>query len=98
MQLSDLKRPRVYLPLAVALLLIGACAVVFQPALQRKVLLDQVGPLVDSMEVDYVHVTPWSLDVSGLSVAYRGAKLRVAQAALRSLPAKESEAKAGSPR
>ena len=83
MRLTDLKRPRIYLPIALTLILIGACAVVFHPAFQRKMLLDQVGPLVDSLEIGHILLTPWSLDLSNLVVGYRGGHLRVGEASLK---------------
>ncbi len=72
MHLADLKRPRYYIPLALLVILAVASAVVFHPAFQKKMLLKHVGPLVDSLQVEYVHFTPWSLQLDKLAVDYAG--------------------------
>lgn len=46
-------------------------------------LLDHVGPLVDSLEVEYVHLTPWSLDLKKISVGYRGGQFRLQEGTVR---------------
>ena len=79
MQLADLKRPRAWIPLCLVLLLAVGLAVVFNPAFQKKMLLDHVGPLVDSLEIGHVHFTPWSLDLSRVSVDYRGGHFQVGE-------------------
>ncbi|MGH9890578.1 MAG: hypothetical protein ACREA0_01045 [bacterium] len=79
MRLVDLKRPRVYLPLTLAVLLAVVMAVVFHPGFQRKMLLDHVGPLVDSLEIEHVHLTPWSLGVKRLAVRYAGGAFKLGE-------------------
>jgi hypothetical protein len=83
MRLADLKRPRFYLPAALVLLLGAASAVVFHPAFQKKMLLDHVGPLVDSLDIGYLHLTPWSLELTDVSVGYRGGRFSVGKGTLR---------------
>ena len=58
MQLADLKRPRFYIPIGLLLVLTVLSAVVFNPGFQKKMLLKHGGPLVDSLQLDYVHFTP----------------------------------------
>ncbi len=72
MRLADLKRPRYYIPLALLVILAVVFAVVFNPGFQKKMLLKHVGPLVDSLQVEYVHFTPWSLTLDKLAVDYAG--------------------------
>ncbi len=72
MLLPHLKKPRVYIPLVVIVVLAVLSAIVFHPAFQKKMLLDQVAPLVDSLAIERVHLTPWSLQVQGLAVRYSG--------------------------
>ena len=83
MRLADLKQPRFYLPAGLALILGVVSAVVFHPAFQKKMLLDHVGPLVDSLEIGYLHLTPWSLDLKNVSVGYRGGQFSVEEGTLR---------------
>ena len=83
MRLADLKHPRFYLPAGLALILGVVSAVVFHPAFQKKMLLDHVGPLVDSLEIGYIHLTPWSLDLKHLSVGYRGGHFSIEEGTFR---------------
>jgi hypothetical protein len=83
MQPVDLKRPRVLIPLVLFLVLAILAAVIFHPGFQKKMLLDQVGPLVDSLEIGDVHFTPWSLDLTNLSVDYEGGRFQVARGGIR---------------
>ncbi len=83
MRLTDLKRPRYAVPLVLLVVLAVACGVVFHPAFQKKMLLEHVGPLVDSLEIGSVHLTPWSLDFDRVRVGYRGGKFQAAHGALR---------------
>ena len=83
MQLAGLKRPRAWIPLGLILLLAVGSAVVFNPAFQKKMLLDHVGPLVDSLEIGRVHVTPWSLDLAGVAVDYQGGHFEVGEGKIR---------------
>ncbi len=83
MRLADLKHPRFYLPAGLALILSVASAVVFHPAFQKRMLLDHVGPLVDSLEIGYVHLTPWSLDLKQVSVGYRGGQFSIEEGSFR---------------
>jgi len=83
MQLAALKRPRVFIPVCLFLLLAGAAAVVFHPAFQKKMLLDHVGPLVDSLEIERIHFTPWSLELANVAVDYAGGHFQVGSGAIR---------------
>jgi hypothetical protein len=82
MQFADLKRPRVFIPLGVLLFLAITATVIFHPAFQKKMLLDHVAPLVDSLEIGRVHFTPWSLELSGVAVDYAGGHFRVEHGSL----------------
>jgi hypothetical protein len=83
MRLAILKQPRFYLPASLALILGVVSAVVFHPAFQKKMLIDHVGPLVDSLEIGYIHLTPWSLDLKNVSLGYRGGHFSVEEGRLR---------------
>ncbi|MEZ5540906.1 MAG: hypothetical protein R3F42_02565 [Pseudomonadota bacterium] len=83
MQLSRFQRPLFYVPAAVLLLLAVTASVLFNPDVQQRLLLEQAGPLVDELEIGHVQLTPWSLSFDHLVVAYRGARVRIAQGELR---------------
>jgi hypothetical protein len=83
MQLADLRYPRFYVPLGLVLVLGIAAALIFHPAFQKKMLLDHVAPLVDSLEIGYVHLTPWSLDVDQLAVEYQGGRFALGKGTFR---------------
>ena len=83
MQLVDLKRPRYYIPLALLLVLTVASAVVFHPDFQKKMLLKHVGPLVDSLQIESIHFTPWSLQLSKLAVEYEGGHFALQEGSIR---------------
>jgi hypothetical protein len=83
MHLTDLKRPRIYLPVGLVLILAITAAVIFHPAFQKKMLLDHVGPLVDSLEVGHIHFTPWSLELTDVAVDYAGGQFRVGHGSIR---------------
>ncbi|MEJ2690012.1 MAG: hypothetical protein P8130_08685 [Deltaproteobacteria bacterium] len=81
-----MKSPKFYLPATLVLLLAVVSAVVFNPAFQKKMLQDHVGPLVDSLAIGYVHLTPWSLEMRKVSVKYRGGQFVIGQGTLRYNP------------
>jgi len=83
MQLADLKRPRVFIPAGLFLFLASVTAVVFHPAFQKKMLLEHVGPLVDSLEIGRIHFTPWSLELANVAVDYAGGHFRVGKGSIR---------------
>jgi hypothetical protein len=83
MQLADLKRPRVFVPVGLFLLLASVTAVVFHPAFQKKMLLEHVGPLVDSLEIERIHFTPWSLELANVAVDYAGGHFKVGNGSIR---------------
>ena len=83
MQLADLKRPRFYIPISLLLVLTVLSAVVFNPGFQKKMLLKHVGPLVDSLQLDYVHITPWSVRLNKVAVEYAGGHFELQQGTLR---------------
>jgi hypothetical protein len=83
MRLAIIKQPRFYLPAGLALILGAMSAVVFNPAFQKKMLLDHVGPLVDSLEIGYIHFTPWSLELEHVALGYRGGQFSVGEGKLR---------------
>ena len=83
MLLAYLKRPRYYIPLALLVILAVTSAVVFHPAFQKKMLLKHVGPLVDSLQVEYIHFTPWSLQLDKLAVDYAGGHFALESGSIR---------------
>ena len=58
---------------ALLALLIGASILVFNPARQKAWLMPQIEPLVDRIALDYVFITPWSVELRGLAVNAQGA-------------------------
>lgn len=72
MRFPDLKYFRLYIGLFLAVIVIALTATAFHPAFQRKMLLRYVGPLVDSLAIEHVHLTPWSLDLKGVAISYSG--------------------------
>jgi hypothetical protein len=64
-------------------MMVVLAAVVFHPDFQKKMLLDHVGPLVDTLEVEHVHLTPWSLDVDNLAVEYAGGRFQLGRGTFR---------------
>lgn len=83
MHRPDLTRPRFYIPLGIILLLGILFAVIFHPAFQKKMLLDHVAPLVDSLEIDYIHLTPWSLDLDNMDIVYQGGRFQLEKGHIR---------------
>jgi hypothetical protein len=83
MQLADLKRPRFYIPISLLLVLTVLSAVVFNPGFQKKMLLKHVGPLVDSLQLDSIHITPWSVHLNKVAVEYAGGHFELEQGTLR---------------
>jgi hypothetical protein len=83
MHRTDLTRPRFYIPLGIILVLGILFTVIFHPAFQKKMLLDHVAPLVDSLEIDYIHLTPWSLELDNMDVVYQGGRFQLAKGNIR---------------
>ena len=75
------RRPRRrHLLVALVLLVVGgALAWVFRPSVQRAFLLERLAPVVDSVTLDYVRLTPWSAHVEGLDLRAGGGHYRVAE-------------------
>ena len=46
-------------------------------------LLDHVAPLVDSLEIEYIHLTPWSLDLDNMDVGYQGGRFQLEKGHIR---------------
>jgi len=64
-----------------ALLVLGlALAVVLDADVQKRWLLPRIAPLVDSVDVEHLRLTPWSLSLRGVSVEWRGLRAAVAEA------------------
>jgi len=90
MQRTDLIRPRFYIPLGIILVLGILFAVIFHPVFQKKMLLDHVAPLVDSLEIEYIHLTPWSLDLDNMDVVYQGGRFQLEKISLLTITANPS--------
>jgi hypothetical protein len=58
MKLRSLKRPRNAIALALVVLLLMVTGTLFHPAFQRKMVLDHVAPLMDSLSLESIHITP----------------------------------------
>jgi hypothetical protein len=83
MQFADLKRPRIFIPAGLMLLLAISAAVIFHPAFQKKMLLQYAGPLVESLEIERIHFTPWSLELANVAVDYAGGYFQVGHGSIR---------------
>ena len=71
--------------LVVGIALLLVVATLFNPDLQKRWLLPKLMPLaaeagVERLEVDYLHLTPWSLDLRGVHADWRGLDVRVGSA------------------
>ena len=60
-------------------LLVGLSAALLDPARQKRLLLQQLAPRVEHIDLDYVRLTPWSVDLRGLKLTAHGARLEVAR-------------------
>jgi len=83
MHLTNLKQARYYIPLGLVVILAVTSAVIFHPAFQKKMLLEHVGPLVDSLEIGSVHLTPWSLELDNIGVGYQGGRFQLEHGSIR---------------
>lgn len=83
MGIAFLKKPKHYIALSVLLVFLIVIAVLFHPEFQKKLLLKQAGPLVDSLQLDYIHITPWSVTLKGVNSVYKGGKFKLGEANLR---------------
>ncbi len=69
---------RRHVVLLVLLIVVGAISAFWlRPATQRELALEKLAPLVEELDIDYIHVTPWSLDLRGLRMVYEGAVYQV---------------------
>ena len=57
--------------------LLASVATVLHPRFQRYVLLEQAPRYVDFIDIDYIHLTPWSVKVRGLAVRQLGVMVDV---------------------
>lgn len=68
--------------LGVVALLALVVVLALDPARQKDFLLPKITPLVDRLAVDYLHVTPWSVEIRGLTLSAHGAEVAVGKLAL----------------
>jgi hypothetical protein len=83
MKLPDFKRPRVYIPTAIGVILSILLAVGFHPSFQKKMLLKYVAPEMDSLSVERIHFTPWSFKVANLNAAYQGGQFNIERGSIK---------------
>ncbi len=81
--LSALKRPRCYIPLSLFMILIVVLGILFHPSIQKKMLLAQLMPLTEELQIAHVHLTPWSLTLEDAQVRYQGGDFRLKSAQAR---------------
>jgi len=86
MRLPRPRRPAHYVLLGLAAVVVLACALVFHPAFQKKMLLKFVGPQVDALDIGAFHLTPWSLELNDIDVNYHGGRFEIQQGSLRFCP------------
>ena len=60
-------------------LLLAAVLVVFDAERQKQWLIPQLSPLVDELALDYVLLTPWSVEVRGLALSAQGANVKLSK-------------------
>ena len=78
--LARFLRWRGWVPLLLLLLLgvaLLAARYVFNPSVQREFVLRKAAPWVDSLAVEYLRLTPWSLVVRGADIVYQGARYHI---------------------
>ncbi len=63
-------------------LLVGAVMYTFRPSVQRAFVLRNIAPMVDSLAVDYLRLTPWSLVARGLDVGFKGGRYHIGEFAV----------------
>ena len=72
----DIRRRHVVL--AVLLLVLGVgLAYVLRPSVQREFALAKLGPLVESLTIDHVQITPWSAELRGVDVGHGGGRYHI---------------------
>ncbi|MGH8579537.1 MAG: hypothetical protein ACREVK_05225 [Gammaproteobacteria bacterium] len=75
--LSALKRPRCFIPLSLFFILIVVLGILFHPSIQKKILLAQLAPLTEKLNIAHVRLTPWSLTLKDAHVRYKGGDFRL---------------------
>ncbi len=65
---------------AALLVLCGAVAVALDADVQARWVLPRIAPLVERVSVDRLRLTPWSLQLRGLELEWRGLRAAVAEA------------------
>ena len=66
-----------WLPLGLLVVALVAGWWVTRPAVQRDFVMRKLAPRVDSLTLEYVRLTPWSLVVRGADIVYQGGKYHV---------------------
>lgn len=82
MKLRSLKRPRNAIALALVVVLLVATGTLFHPAFQRKMVLEHVAPLTDSLSLEFIHITPWSVAMDSLKLSYAGGQFSLPETRL----------------
>ncbi|MBI4693989.1 MAG: hypothetical protein HY749_08200 [Gammaproteobacteria bacterium] len=77
------KHRRLIIAVTVTLLVAAVIGYYFRAETQRRLVLKYAAPYVEKIALDYIHLTPWSLDVAGAEVVYRGGKFHVGKAEAR---------------
>ena len=79
MNVHTFKRPRVYIPTALVVLLIIIMLIIFNASFQKNLLLKYAGQEMDSLSVDHIHLTPWSIQIENLQAEQDEAELEMKQ-------------------
>jgi hypothetical protein len=70
------------LALCGCVLVVAGLAALFNPALQKRWLLPRIAPHVERLHVDFLQVTPWSLDLRGVDVQWQGMQVSIGEAGI----------------
>ena len=83
MNVHTFKRSRVYIPTALVVLLIIIMLIIFNASFQKNLLLKYAGQEMDSLSVDHIHLTPWSIQIENLQAGYQGSKFSIQQGSIK---------------
>ena len=76
-------RRLVFFSIPAALLIAAVIAYYFRPETQRRLVLEYAAPYVEKIELGHIRLTPWSLDLEGADVTYRGGRFHIGRAQAR---------------
>ncbi|MBK6657834.1 MAG: hypothetical protein IPG43_06650 [Proteobacteria bacterium] len=61
----------------VSLLLLLLFIYVTRPSVQREFVLEKLGPKLDSLAIEFIHVVPWSAELRGVDISVGGGRYHI---------------------